>query len=176
MKSNSDYIIMGDKGCIRKDLILAVVQSGSQVLIGSSTFGFSDYETARAAVTDVIAQLNGQQLQQQMVDWSKPIQTRGGQPARLVTVIKGTFNHVVVVDDKQVIQVTEGGLWQGEPYAEPMDIVNVPPKKMTGEFWVNIYPDGSSAAGHLSRAEADKLASTNRVACKRVQWTEGEGL
>jgi hypothetical protein len=62
---NVEYILVGDKGCIRKDLVSSVIQSGSQVLIDDCTFGFSDYETARAAVTDVIAQLTGQRPQQQ---------------------------------------------------------------------------------------------------------------
>jgi hypothetical protein len=46
------------------------------------------------------------------------------------------------------------------------------PKK--GTVWVNIY----SAWGytHESRALADQLASTHRLACVEVPWVEGQGL
>jgi hypothetical protein len=110
----------------------------------------------------------------QTVDWNKPIQTRDGQPARLVTVIKGVYGHVVVVNEGSVIKVTSAGLFQGEPYTDPLDIINVPPKKRTGEAWLNVYPD--DAAVHDTRALADTMANPNRIACVRVQWTEGEGL
>ena len=64
--NNSEYIFVGDKGCIRRDLVLSVVQSGSEVLVGNCTFGFADYETAKAAVTNIINQLTGQRPQQQL--------------------------------------------------------------------------------------------------------------
>lgn len=45
----------------------------------------------------------------------------------------------------------------------------------TGTVWVNIDADGYQGSWP-SRAEADQAAHTDRIACVRVDWTEGEGL
>ncbi len=54
-----------------------------------------------------------------------------------------------------------------EPWTEPRK----------GEFWVNVYPP-SGPRDELwdSREEADAMDKGDRLACVRVQWTEGEGL
>lgn len=52
------------------------------------------------------------------------------------------------------------------------------PEKPEHSLWLNIYPDepGYRAATSWSRAEADKHALGNRIACLHITFKEGEGL
>lgn len=47
----------------------------------------------------------------------------------------------------------------------------VEPKKLTR--YINLYPSGFNAS-HSSRALADEYAHSSRIACKRIEVTEGE--
>ena len=47
--------------------------------------------------------------------------------------------------------------------------------KKKGVFWVNIYRKGLSKV-FLGREDADYCSDNTRIACVRVEWTEGEGL
>jgi hypothetical protein len=58
------------------------------------------------------------------------------------------------------------------------DIVNVPKKY---EVWINFYDDvgdprGYDSYSYSSRAIADESADSTRIACIRVEFTEGEGI
>jgi len=60
----------------------------------------------------------------------------------------------------------------------PYDLVKVPKKY---EVWINFYDDDGDPRGYdsysySSRAIADGSADTTRIACIRVEFTEGEGL
>ena len=59
----------------------------------------------------------------------------------------------------------------------PYDLVNVPKKH---EAWINFYDDDGEgdydSYSYSSRAIADENADSNRIACVRVGFTEGEGL
>lgn len=60
----------------------------------------------------------------------------------------------------------------------PYDLVNVPKKR---EVWINFYDDDGDPRGYdsysySSRAIADESADSTRIACIRVEFTEGEGL
>jgi hypothetical protein len=59
----------------------------------------------------------------------------------------------------------------------PYDLVNVPKKH---EVWINFYDDDGEgdydSYSYPSRAIADESADSNRIACIRVEFTEGEGL
>lgn len=59
----------------------------------------------------------------------------------------------------------------------PYDLVNVPKKH---EVWINFYDDDGDgdydSYSYSSRAIADESADSNRIACIRVEFTEGEGL
>jgi len=59
----------------------------------------------------------------------------------------------------------------------PYDLVNVPKKH---EVWINFYDDDGEgdydSYSYSSRAIADENADSNRIACIRVEFTEGEGL
>lgn len=45
-----------------------------------------------------------------------------------------------------------------------------------GTFFVNVYPDGAGVSDFESKESADDSADTDRIACVRVDWTEGDGL
>lgn len=49
-----------------------------------------------------------------------------------------------------------------------------PAVKRSGEVWVNIYPGLASA--FITREQAEERAGLARIACVRVEWTEGDGL
>ena len=115
-----------------------------------------------------------------MVDWSKPIQTRDGRPARYLCEIKRkslcTRLVAITTDGEEATMVVDMDGQTSGSWGWALNIINVPPKKLTGEFWVNIYPGNCSAGCHESKAEADCFAASNRIACKCVQWTEGDDL
>jgi hypothetical protein len=48
----------------------------------------------------------------------------------------------------------------------------VEPRK--GEFWVNVYE--KAVWDYETKEKADALSSCNRLACVRVEWSEGQGL
>ena len=119
--------------------------------------------------------------QRQPVDWKQPIQTVGGFRAwllsdkwmvdevahRLVgfeTAVNN--NHKSVVVDYFGVELDESAV------CEPV-IINVPPiQKPLGEYikgYMNVYAQDngkhSTGAVHPTRAEADRDAAANRVAC-----------
>jgi hypothetical protein len=57
----------------------------------------------------------------------------------------------------------------------PYDLVNVPKKH---EVWINLYNEENAFFGcaYPSHALADEKAHSDRIACVRVEFTEGEGL
>ena len=53
-----------------------------------------------------------------------------------------------------------------EPWKEPV----------VHEGWVNFYPDYISEDFHVSHRIADDMSGTDRIACIKIKFTEGEGL
>lgn len=52
--------------------------------------------------------------------------------------------------------------------------VTMAPKKRV--VWVNVYPYTDGARCYETREKADRIASSDRIACIRVEFEEGEGL
>lgn len=117
------------------------------------------------------------------LDLTKPVQTRQGQPVRvlcsdrahpeypviaLVRMQNGTeFLETYTADGKRVPSAADDSL---------NNLVNVPQKI---EGWLNFYADGSfSQYLHSIRENADDIAegAKDRVACVKISYTEGEGL
>ena len=103
-----------------------------------------------------------------MIDWTKPIQTYTGKPARLLGVLKNPSgrNHVVAIGEYEfaVCRYSDGcSRGQGE------DIINVPlpPRKFVR--WVNLYEDAMFF--YVSRKAAD-ISGTGRIGCRRVELAE----
>jgi hypothetical protein len=82
-------------------------------------------------------------------------------------------------DGKQIQCRFIGGGWPWEDYVRE----GVPSfdhtelewrvKPMTHVRWVNIYQETGSYA---TRWDADTFAASSRIACLRIEFTEGEGL
>ena len=66
-----------------------------------------------------------------------------------------------------------GIFWDG--ISEEMNLIEVKPR-IKREFWVNIYEKAIS--WEITRKQADKYATDNRIACVKVEidCEEGEGL
>lgn len=112
------------------------------------------------------------------IDWTKPIETMDGRPARvLATDLKNDVYPVAVVvaygENVSVWMYTrEGRLSTLQP--SPSDLRNVQPQKFQHVRYVNVYND---FLGHfcLTRADADCAGQLGnpRIACVRVV-IEGE--
>lgn len=86
------------------------------------------------------------------------------------------ITHVGIVD-----AITENGLLVLQDklgvktYAHAKQCRKLKPKKRkatkTIERWVNVYPDGSSGGGHLTREGADSSASSTRITCVKLTGT-----
>jgi hypothetical protein len=121
-----------------------------------------------------------------MIDWTKPIQTKNGKAARYLGRLntKSAYCHVVAVrdseneDEKQLYNVSDSGKFCGdEKWA--WNIINVPQKHV---YWLNVYnPKSPMRHDHVfgqprrSLESADKNGE-GRIACIRIEFTEGEGL
>lgn len=53
---------------------------------------------------------------------------------------------------------------------------NAPAPRASGTVWVNVYRGPEKSYGHPSREKADRCASSDRLACVKIDWTEGDGL
>lgn len=109
-------------------------------------------------------------------DPTKPVQTRDGRKARILTTERNLVaNIVVLLDDGELYAVNSRGYYGSHTEEEhPMDLVNIPAKR---KVWVNVhsYRSLTSVAGpYDTREEADKAAARydTRVACVEIEWEE----
>ena len=113
------------------------------------------------------------------VDWTKPIQTTDGKPARLIcSDLKHDHPYVVATEynGKEIFwTVTETGRVRGStPGDGKSGIINVPEKRTK---YLNIYKKGDIEwwSDPLDdRKFADSCAGTNRIACVKVEYTVGQ--
>jgi hypothetical protein len=111
------------------------------------------------------------------VDWGKPIQTRDGRQARRIGVLDQHYlaaRNVVAARSmdgscEYLLLATDLGAVNGSD----CDIVNAPQKHVR---WVNIYETQCGEHFFKSREAADQHAHHTRIACVRIEFTEGEGL
>ena len=112
------------------------------------------------------------------VDWTKPIQTRDGKPARLLGVLRG-LEHLGEVC-AHVVAVQNNGEYMTSRYAtgslirlseQAGDIINVPPPPRKFVRWVNLYEDDTTFF-HDTRKAAN-IAGAGRIGCRRVELAEG---
>lgn len=106
------------------------------------------------------------------VDWTKPVQTRGGKPVRVLCTDRKNDSGRYVVGLVQVAGQEYVRLWKmsgsaGERFtASDDDVINVPEERVA---YMNIYD-----FSHPSRKAADIHSSPSRLACKRVVFKVGE--
>ena len=113
------------------------------------------------------------------VDWTKPIQTRDGRPARLLGVLKGRpfTSHVVALPEESdtsreclMIRNSDGSASMG--CTHPLDIINVPPEPRKFVRWCNVYPQDVITM-YYDRVRADSAALGSRTGCRKIIITEG---
>lgn len=80
----------------------------------------------------------------------------------VITYGDGTKNHAR--------HTADGRFYEGREHA--LDLINVPEKR---KVWVNINSSGSTY-GYQCREVADEMADSRRIACKELEYYEGEGL
>jgi hypothetical protein len=111
------------------------------------------------------------------IDWSKPVEKiPGGHRCRVFcTDLPGEYPVVVAVEDWDGDWLIETYTLDGRLVAEQKSIRirNVPEK---GVRYLNVYPDETQIGNYayFSRGEADRSACKDRIACVRVEYTEGE--
>jgi len=118
-----------------------------------------------------------------MLDLTKPIQTRDGKKAKIVSSTwKATGRNDCILaavegpyGDVPVVALPNGRVCTSNE--EPDDLVNVP---KTYIKWLNIYPDPYNIIITPWNTKEDANASTvpgkDRIACVKIEYTEGEGL
>ena len=99
----------------------------------------------------------------------------------LATDLKTDDNRPIVIAimgpsgrETVAIRYADGRIYSGAN--NPYDLVNVPKKY---EVWINFYDDedgGYDSYSYSSQAIADESADSTRIACVRVEFTDGEGL
>jgi hypothetical protein len=113
-------------------------------------------------------------------DPNKPVQFRHA-PEKvriLATDLKYNFPIAIAVlrdDGREEIRTRHSDGRVNPDRESPYDLVNVPEKH---ERWANIYSLSDQTYCNLypTREAADFSSAPNRVACVRVEYTEGEGL
>lgn len=108
-----------------------------------------------------------------MFDPSKPLRTRSGVPVTLLT--QGGRTPYPLVG--YVGNATEPTVWTASgryavERAHPTDLVNGPV-----EVWLNIYSGGVTQV-YATKPLADRggAGCDTRIACIRIEYTEGQGL
>lgn len=110
-------------------------------------------------------------------DPSKPVQTRDGKAARIIaTDKKGQFPIVALLTmpdgNEELFSVTRDGRSSTTMHLSSFDLINIPEKHTV---WLNCYL-GHCGDFYPTREAADLGRSSNRIACVKVEFEEGEGL
>lgn len=102
-----------------------------------------------------------------MIDYTKPVQTVSGEPVEIVTTTgRGKYPVIGYIDDSTQIRMWHAN---GASSSGCNDLVNVPPKPKTIVRYVILYNDESI---RIAKNSSDR--GINCIACKRVEFTEGE--
>lgn len=117
-----------------------------------------------------------------MIDFSKPITTRGGLEVRIYAQDGGGPRsiHGAFKNSDGWIHNTwypDGGWLNGRKDA--IDLIN-PPARIKRTVWVNFYKTELNTVAHTSKKSADAMGRglTERIACVKIDidCLEGEGL
>lgn len=113
------------------------------------------------------------------IDFTKPVQTRDGQPVTILTTERASSTYPVVglLKDEIIHIFTDEGRFNCSGHDHKMDLMNVPVRH-TREVWLNVYPGNIGIVAHETRAIADEYTSSKRIACipVTIEFEEGEGL
>ena len=117
---------------------------------------------------DLIAEYKEQEMKE--IDFEKPL--------RFTSTDKSPVHYIGVdKDGKHVCQKTTGmeAIFIVDRYGTSVKFVDIEntPEKFTQ--WCNFYPSGSGGT-HATREQADRSATSERIACVPVTFEPGEGL
>ena len=111
------------------------------------------------------------------LDLTKPVQTRDGQPVKIITT-EGRYPEFPIVGYIGSSEYLE--LWaldgSNRMTRRCDDLVNVPEPKHVVDFWVNVYPDNrADVATHSTKKDATHWADDMRIDCIHIRYTEDKG-
>lgn len=100
-----------------------------------------------------------------------PIQTRDGREAQFIAYIPMAINYdrVIYLCGGRIKTSDEDGHFYSEE--DDLDLFMAPVKQ---EQWLNVY--STDGYHYPTKEEADRNARPSRIACIRIEYTEGEGL
>lgn len=154
--------------------------SSSGLNVGTSGLGFNAFEFDEIGHFNTSTNLHSMKQNNNLISMDKKYQTLDGRPARILTV---NLNHerypvaAAILENsgfESVQTYTNEGKFSTDDIQRKYNLVEVKEKK-TIERWVNIYSHGQVLA-HVSKEIADSMCTKHRVACKKIEYYEGEGL
>lgn len=106
------------------------------------------------------------------IDWNKPIQTRSGDPARLLGILKAdVFGYVVAVDRPKYGEVCFFVDSNGRIGDQSLpQIVNVPEKKVRAKLYVNLY--ARTTWSHHNQSAAYRSAGDEAIIAGQYFYSE----
>ena len=115
-------------------------------------------------------------------DPTKPVQTRGGRKARIVSTNYEVENYPILAlievnnGKEMAASYTLNGQHKTFAAESADDLVNIPEKR-TADFWVNVY-FGDVGTVHITKNQANNRRSAGCLACLHIvrEYTAGEGL
>lgn len=109
-----------------------------------------------------------------MIDFTKPIRTKGGLPVTIIS-IRGRGNHPVIgyIGEKATLYSwTPSGLVWVHGQGHENDLENVPDRIVR---YLNMYEKVKfTSILHHSRLDANHDAGADRVACIRIEFEPGQ--
>src|SRR3990167_4901835 len=117
------------------------------------------------------------------IDMNKKYKTRNGMDVRILCTDKihapSVVGLVLLPSGKESL-----GLWHSDGAVHsqgiesPDDLIEVKEKRV---LWINIYkskigPNEILSFSYSTKNDADESASTNRIACVKVEYENGDGL
>lgn len=111
-------------------------------------------------------------------DPSKPVQTTVGEPARILCTDRKDVcgRSIVALVTSRGVESTRTFMADGKSASgHYSDLINVPERHVR---WVNVYRRGpiEELSAYSTRKYADGFSGRERIACIRVEFTDGEGL
>lgn len=140
-----------------------------------STIHFTDFpRVGRCFKTGGTSSVH--QEERKMIDFSKPVQTEGGKPVRILSQDGTPARPIVGLIGDNLYTWPVSGVYYEYASSHALDLENVPEKRTV---YVNVYkqPDGLKTGGsYPTREAADSAAHfiASRAGCMKVELVEGQ--
>ena len=113
-----------------------------------------------------------------LISMDKEYRTRNGRPVRILSIdLKNSsfpvVGAVVKHDSEELVQFSPHGV---SSLGSDFDLIEVKPR-IKHDIWVNVY-SGKSFTAHPDKESSDRLPSSSRLACVKVEidCEYGEGI